>query len=538
MGEASGARALASRAGARARSDSVDRDDAVLPYVLRRHARRDARGICVRFEDGSGWSWADALRECGQAAAALQAAGVRRGDRVAVLLPNGPGFLRAWWGIAQCGAVLVPLHTAARGEQLAQMCDDADVTAVVSASVFRSALRDAGLDSAAIWDLSSVRVAPFPDPPVEAWDQHTVNFTSGTTGPAKGAETRWIQTYLAGKDVFGTAAGLTAGDRWLVDLPLHHVAAQQITVTALSAGASIALRERFTGSCYWRAARESGATHTLLAGSMAALLARAIPDADDRRHGVRVIVSSPMVADPRAFIHQFGLIDMIAAFGGTETGNPLLGAVSDGLPPGAAGRPRGQVQARIVDRHDIEVPDGQVGELVLRSGTPWEISTRYVGHPEATAQAWRNGWFHTGDIFRRDAGGWYYFVDRMHDAIRRRGENISSFEVERRVLEHPDVSDVACIGVPAELGDHDVKIFVVPVGGRPVPHEELIEFLAARLPYFMVPRFIEQIRELPRTATQKVRKGVLRDMPQSPACWDLETAGLRVTRNGIVRASA
>jgi carnitine-CoA ligase len=535
MSVASGARPLATLAGTLPVSESVYRDDSVIPYVLRRHAQQNPQRPCVRFEDGSGWTWAEALRECGQAAAALQAAGVRRGHRVAVLLRNGPEFLRAWWGITQSGAVLVPLHTAARGDQLARMCRDAAVTIVVSAPEFKSALRDASLDSTAIWDLSSFGVAPFPDPPIEPWDVHTINFTSGTTGPAKGAEARWTQTYLAGKDVFGAAAGLTAADRWLVDLPLHHVAAQQITVTALSVGASIALRERFTGSSYWQVARESGATHALLAGSMAALLAQTAPGADDRRHGVRVIVSSPMVADAPAFIRRFGLLDMIAGFGGTETGTPLLGTVSRGLPPGAAGRPRGRMQARIVDSHDIEVPDGQTGELIVRSSTPWEISTSYVGHPEATARAWRNGWFHTGDVFRRDANGWYYFVDRMHDAIRRRGENISSFEVERHVLEHPGVSDAACIGVPTGLGDHDVKIFVVGAGGRSIPPEELIDFLVTRLPYFMVPRYIEQIDELPRTATQKVRKAVLRDMSPSPSCWDREAAGLRVTRNGIER---
>jgi crotonobetaine/carnitine-CoA ligase len=521
-------------------SRAVNRDDAVIPNILRRHGRQDPQQLCVQFEDGSGWSWNDSLRESGLAASALQAAGVGSGHRVAVLLPNGPEFLRAWWGISQSGAVMVPLHTAARAEQLAQMCRDAAATVVVTAPEFEPVLRDAGLGPAALWNLRDPQaVAPFPKPTVEAWDLHTVNFTSGTTGPAKGVEARWVQTYLAGKDVFGTAADLTCEDRWLVDLPLHHVAAQQITVTALSAGASIALRERFSGSRYWQVARESGVTHTLLAGSMAALLTRAAPGADDQQHGVRVIVSSPMVADPAAFIRRFGLLDMVTAFGGTETGTPLLGTVSAGLPSGAAGRPRGRMQVRIVDDHDIEVPSGRTGELIVRSGTPWEVSTAYAGRPEATARAWRNGWFHTGDVFRRDADGWCYFVDRMHDAIRRRGENISSFEVERRVLEHPSVSDVACVGVPTELGDHDVKVFIVALAPerRPFPYEDLIEFLLARLPYFMVPRYIELVDELPRTATQKVRKSALRDRPPSPACWDREEAGLLVTRNGVVRAT-
>lgn len=477
------------------------------------------------------------MRECLRAAAALEDHGVRRGDRVAVLLPNGPDFLRAWWGIALTGAVLVPLHTAARGEQLTQMCRDAGVTTIVSTTAYEAVLHNATLGARTIWRLASIREAAFPKPPIEPWDLHTVNFTSGTTGPAKGAEARWAQAYLAGRDVFGTVAGLTADDRWLVDLPLHHVAAQQITLTALSVGASIAVRSRFTGSRYWQVAREVGATHSLLAGSMATLLAVARPAPDDRAHGLRVMVSSPMVDDPAGFIERFGLHDMVTAFGGTETGTPLVGAVSQALPQGSAGRPRGAMEVRIVDANDIELPDNDAGELIVRSGTPWEISTDYAGRPDATARAWRNGWFHTGDLFRRDGDGWYHFVERMNDAIRRRGENVSGTEVERQALEHPSVTDSACVGVPAKHGDQDVKLFVVPKADASLDPAELFEFLAGRLPYFMVPRYIEQVEEIPRTATQKIRKIALRELPAGVTCWDSEAAGIRVTRTGLVSPS-
>ena len=188
------------------------------------------------------------------------------------------------------------------------------------------------------------------------------------------------------------------------------------------------------------------------------------------------------------------------------------------------------MEARLVDANDCEVPDGAAGELILRADTPWTMSHGYHRDPEATARSWRNGWFHTGDAFRRDAEGNYYFVDRVKDAIRRRGENISSFEVEAEILAHPAVMEAAVIGVPSAFGEEDVLAVVVPKLNSRIEPAVIVEFLAGRLPHFMVPRYVRVVRELPKTPTLKVQKHALRAIGVTGATWDRETEGIHLSR--------
>jgi crotonobetaine/carnitine-CoA ligase len=214
----------------------------------------------------------------------------------------------------------------------------------------------------------------------------------------------------------------------------------------------------------------------------------------------------------------------------TEAGNVMSRRdVRDSSP--SCGRPINGYDVRLVDEHDYEVPVGAVGELVVRTAEPWLLNSGYWGMPEKTADAWRNGWFHTGDGFRRDENGNYYFVDRQKDALRRRGENVSSFEVEAVVLSHPDVTECAAVGVDAGLGEQEIKICVVGRDGKPVDPVELTEFLIPRLPRFMVPRYVEQYDALPKTeATMRIQKAKLRETPLTPATWDREAAGIVVPR--------
>ena len=199
----------------------------------------------------------------------------------------------------------------------------------------------------------------------------------------------------------------------------------------------------------------------------------------------------------------------------------------------AAGRPRAGVEARVVDENDCEVPVGEVGELVLRADCPWTMTHGYYKNPEATAKSWRNGWFHTGDGFRMDAEGNFYFVDRIKDAIRRRGENISSYEVETEVLAHPDVAECAVVAVRSDVSEDEVLAVVAPVAGRTLKPEDLIHFLLPRMAHFMVPRYVRIVDELPRTPTAKVRKIELREAGVTPDVWDREAAGIRVRREKI-----
>jgi crotonobetaine/carnitine-CoA ligase len=225
------------------------------------------------------------------------------------------------------------------------------------------------------------------------------------------------------------------------------------------------------------------------------------------------------------FRERFG-VSIRTHYGMTEAGAVFnRHEVVDNL--ASCGTPAPGYEVRLVDEHDYEVPVDEIGELVVRPDRPWTMSLGYLGMPDKTAEAWRNGWFHTGDGFKRDADGRYYFVDRIKDYLRRRGENISSFEVEQFVLEHPDVAEVAAIGVPSEHGEDEIKIVVVLQRGSLVTPGELIDFLAPRMPRYMVPRYVELVDSLPHTeATNRVRKVELRADPFNDATWDREASGI------------
>jgi crotonobetaine/carnitine-CoA ligase len=245
---------------------------------------------------------------------------------------------------------------------------------------------------------------------------------------------------------------------------------------------------------------------------------------DDADNPLRSIVLGPMIPEMEAFERRFG-VRTATCYGMTEIGSPFTTTWDHG-PWQTCGRPRQDypfTEVAIVDEHDEPVPVGAVGELVVRSREPWSLNAGYYKMAEATATAWRNGWFHTGDAFRCDEAGWYYYVDRMKDAIRRRGENISSFEVENFVIEHPDVADCAAVGVPAELGEDEVFVAIVPAQGAEVDPAALIAFLEERMPRFMVPRYVEVMDDLPRNETSmRVRKFELRQRGVGPQTWDRE----------------
>jgi crotonobetaine/carnitine-CoA ligase len=257
------------------------------------------------------------------------------------------------------------------------------------------------------------------------------------------------------------------------------------------------------------------------------------PSPDDADNDVRSMAMGPVIPEVEEFKQRFGVESHTTAFGMTEAGIPIVAGWN---PPNTktCGRPRpGRpgYEVRVVDENDEPVPVGEVGELIVRCSEPWCMNIGYWKMPEATAAAWRNGWYHTGDAFKVDDDGWMYFVDRIKDAIRRRGENISSFEVEAHVNEHPSVQESAAIGVPSELGEHDVKIHVVVKPGEDLSPEILIEFLAPRMPRFMVPRYVEIVAELPKTeATFRTQKVKLRERAFTDATWDRERAGIELPR--------
>jgi len=496
------------------------RDRLFLSSLLEQRARTVPTSTCVTFEDGAAWTWYDAAEVSRRSSAALRAAGIAPGDRVVIMMENGPDWLRAWWGLCGLGATMVPLNPALRGELLRHCCALTGPTAAVASGPQAELLEQLGLRVIAPELLSTGDPAGAPSVPLEPWGLHTINFTSGTTGLSKAVPTTHLHAYSA-------AAAPTwdpgPDDTLLAHSPLFHSSGQVNAMQAWLGGAAIALQRKFTRSRFLDVVRETGSTMVQFVGTMATAIEGSPERPDDADNPIRIAkIGGPMVKDPVRFAERFGISGFAGAYGMTEVGTLFSWCSATVEKPGTIGRPRPGVDVRLVDENDVPVPHGQVGELVVRTEVPWVLMTEYLNDPAATAAAWRNGWFHTGDALWCDPDGDYFFGERLKDSLRRRGENISSFEVEREVLKHPGVAQAACVGVPGELGEHEVKVFVVPVEHEDCDPADIVRFVEPLMPHFMVPRFIEVVAELPTTPSHRVKKAELRVRPNSEQTWDRE----------------
>ena len=515
----------------------------VLRYALERHAATRGGDTYAAFEDGSRWSFADTLAHVRTTAAGLQALGVRQGDRVLIMLPNGAFGLRAMFAANWLGAVMVPINTAYRGALLEHVIADSRAeVAVVDAALLPRVLEvptgalkrivvagsDAPPPAPEEVELLGQRVLLDPgreptDPerPIEPWDTQSIIFTSGTTGRSKGVLSSYMHSYTAMNPATWTCT--RADDRHLLHMPIFHIGGAFIASMALCVGASVAVVERFRTEAFWPTVRRLEVTSVFLLGAMATFLLKAPAAADDRVHPLRHVMIVPLGAAGPPFRERFG-VDVYTLFNMTEISTPLMSGPNPAK-PGMCGRPRAGVTLRLVDAQDVPVPDGTPGELIIRTDAPWTMTHGYDGRPEATAEAWRNGWFHTGDVFVRDADGDYFFVDRLKDAIRRRGENISSYEVEVEILSHPDVREAAVVAVPSEHTEDEVLAVLAPVEGRTIDPAAIVAHLEPRLARFMIPRYIRVVADLPKTPTSKVEKHVLRAQGLAAPYWDREGPG-------------
>ena len=319
-----------------------------------------------------------------------------------------------------------------------------------------------------------------------------------------------------------------ADDRLLANLPLFHVSGTGAVMDRLTKGGTCVLYDGFKPREFWDTVRRFRITGCCLVGAMTQFLLKQPPNENDRDHTLRSVITVPWNQDSLDLARRFG-ISMYTAFNMSEIATPIRSLAN---PPrlGTCGKPRSGVEARVVDDHDLELAHGEVGELILRSARPWEMTKGYYQNPQATAQAWRNGWFHTGDAFYRDEEGYFFFVDRIKDAIGRRGENISSFEVESEATAHPHVREAAAIPVASELGEDEVMLVVAPAPGLAIDELELLRFLEPRMAYFMLPRYIRIVDELPKTPTAKVEKHLLRSEGITADTWDREAAGVKLKR--------
>ena len=530
--------------------DSVARV-AAEKYVLRnlidRHAAERGGKEFVLFSNGEVWDYTRLRHNVRRVAASLQALGVRQDDFVLSWLPNGPHALVVWFALNYIGAVYVPVNISYRGRLLAHVIRNSGARLMIADARLADRLVEvetAGLDTivtvsgpppvlAGVRGLTEEALSAASDQPADPardvmpWDTHAVIYTSGTTGPSKGV----LSSY---RHLGATTEGLDTiveSDRALVNLPLFHVGGTNAIYRMLMRGASIALVESFDTATFWDTIRATRSTSMTLLGAMIPFLMKAPPNPRDRDHSLRQAIMVPLSEDAPAFTERFG-VDIYTVFNMTEICCPIVSERNPDVPK-TCGRVRAGFAARVVDGNDMEVPIGTVGELIVRADEPWTMNHGYHGNPEATARAWRNGWFHTGDAFRRDAAGNFFFVDRMKDAIRRRGENISSFEVEAEIGAHPKVREAAVVGVPSEFGEDEVMAIVAPMPGAEFDPVELISFLSLRLPHFMVPRYVRLLPDLPKTPTQKVEKHVLRSEGITDDTWDRETAGIRLKREKL-----
>ncbi len=489
----------------------------------------------------------------GRLAFSLRELGVKPGDRVATLIENSPEMLLAWWATIWAGAVSVPINTAYKGEYLRHQLGDSGAKVLLVADDLTdrvTAISD-GLPSlehvvcvggsrpmpaVTTHSWEDVIAAASSDPvEIRPSDLATFVYTGGTTGPSKGCMlTHNYHAALAQQ--IGYCWGRTADDVIWTPLPMFHFNALVTAVVGtLIFGGRGAIYRRFSVSNFWPEMNRTGATVTSTLGTMAYLLAHDVDNphmpksgAAEANTSLRLMGAAPLPPEVDDILRErFGIGTFSGAYGVTEA------SLVSWQPPGIRNKPRGAgvinseyFDVRIFDEDDNELPRGTQGEIVVRPKRPHVMFEGYWGRPEATVQTSRNWWYHTGDIGQIDDEDYLFFVDRKADYLRRRGENISSFEVERVLMGHGALADVAVHAVASELTEDDLKVTATLAEGARLTEEELFRWCVDQLPYFALPRYIEFRKELPRSPVGRVLKRELRAAGPTPATWDLEKSGI------------
>ena len=525
--------------------------ECVVRTILDRRASEHGERVFATFNDGRPhWTWTDLRNKVVETANGLRACGVGQGDHVLVWLPNGELILQTLLAINYLGATFVPINVAYKGKLLEHAIELSDARVMVAHPGLLPLLRDIGTAKLETVIVASEelpeairalrflprsvlatgdRESPALERSIEPWDIQCILYTSGTTGASKAVLCPYAHVAATGLNTYPYQG---AEDRGVIYMPLFHIGGFSFVAWAIIKGGSIALFDQFATATFWRDVRRTGGTFAIIMGAPATFLLKAERGEDEERTTLKYAIMNPLTEEAkllsqRVGFHPYGVFNM------TETSSPLR-TILDPVPINLCGTARAGVECRVVDGHDCEVPRGTIGELIIRSDAPWTMNAGYYKNAEATAEAWRNGWFHTGDAFRQDDDGNFYFVDRIKDSIRRRGENISSAEVEFEVNGHPDVKETAAIAVKSEHSEDEVMIVVRPIEGRMVDPETLLRYLLPRMPHYMVPRYVRIVEDFPRTPTQRVQKHILRADGVTADTWDRETAGIIVKRERLV----
>lgn len=493
----------------------------IIDVLADQAARRPADTMC-EFSDGRSLSFAAAQERALAVAASLSAAGVSAGDRVGIAVGNRIEFLEVWLGTLIHGAVAVPMNPAAKGPMLRHVLD---LTSPSIVFVDDGATEDhhqlvgpriirvgEGAFKADYEEFVDAAAAGYVPPSLSPRDVAALHLTSGTTGLTK-ATVCPHRMIMAMVESTQAIMGYHRDDIVYTCLPLFHVNALITTfASAMAAGARVVIGARFSARSFMDEVRAVGATKTNLLGNMAPILLRTPARETDTDHALELVLAIPLPPPQRVeFEQRFG-VRLTELWGSSDVGIPIGVPFSEQRSDdcGAAGKALSGWQCRLVDEFDEDVPVGKLGELVLRPPGPFASTLGYWRASDATVEAWRNFWFHTGDAMRQDEEGWFYFVDRMKDTIRRSGENVSAFEVESVLLGHPLVKEAAVFAVPSDLSEDEIMAAVVPKDGATIDVMELFQHCEALLPRFACPRYIELMDELPKTPTEKVQKHLLR----------------------------
>jgi len=526
------------------------------PYVLGEliedRASKNGDRVFLRFKEQT-FTYNDINRYTNRCANAFLKQGTAKGDKISIMLPNCPEYLFIWFGSARVGAVEVPINTSYKGEFLRHIVDQSDSNILFinhewldrlkliedNLKKLKKVVVLGGLtkEEAANSNIPMISFEEFfdaPETPVDVkvypHDPQNIIYTSGTTGLSKGAlgpNKFWI---VVAEQLLPLREG-GRNDIFYTFLPLYHMNGQCLTtITALLAEGQMVLSDKFSASRFWEDIRKYRATQFNYLGAVIPILEKQPEKPDDMDNTVKIAFGGGCPQDViDRFEKRFGLRCM-EGFGMTEIGIPVHTTLYDRRPH-SCGRPLPIYEIKLFDDEDNEVPVGVPGEIVFRPKEPFTMMLEYYNMPDKTIESFRNLWFHTGDLAKRDEDGYLYFEDRKKDSLRRRGENISSFEVERAINTHPKVLESAAVAVKAEMPEDEVKICVVIKPGETLTPEELIAYAVPRMPYFAVPRFVEFMDSLPKTPTERIQKYVLKQAGITPNTWDREKAGIKINRS-------
>ena len=532
----------------------IDFMNSTLPYLVENRAKELGDKTFFMHQDQR-ITYRDLDDNVNKVANSLLGMGIKKGDKVCLMMKNSLEFVYSWFALGKIGAIMVPINPTLRGKLLEYIINNSQGTIAIVDNDLLERIKFIEDDIKKIKkivvvkenpdfngkiEFKSVQMMDFenltrgskaaPGVKINPWDPISILYTSGTTGPSKGAilshyyyyNTAWSAIYYmrnSEEDVIYSC------------LPLFHAnASMSNCYTALLCKASFAMGKRFSLTTFWDEIASYKVTHTHVMGSILVLLMKQQPKPDDAQNTLKTVNSVPLIPESLEFEKRFG-VKLIGMFGATETSICIASPFEETTKPNSCGKSLPQYDCRIFDDTDRECPPGVKGEIVVRGKLPFIQMEGYHNMPEATLNSFRNLWYHTGDWGIKDENGYFYFADRKKDAIRRRGENISSYEVEEVVNSHPAVLESAAIAIKDEVMTEDeVKICVVLKEGLKLSAEELIRYCKDRMAYFMVPRYVEFMKEFPKTPNQKIQKFILRDQGVTAGTWDREQSDIKVGR--------